>query len=1180
MDALYFIKVIIEGKDNLSPSLRTASATMRTELQKLKNEVKGVEGAFGGAAGGQSVFARASRNSTEEAKRSVNAFRDVKKNVSEVANAFRASKADMDKFEKSGSAVERMLFRAGAAFRGAGRAIYDTQRGVRDMDFATRRAEGSIFNLAYNGARNLDNFVKSFTRMNTIAALLAPLLFTAVQAVLQLGAALVSLASAAAEAGAAVGGALLAGLMQLVPVVGVLIISLQRLQLIMQAYKLQQKDAATGTQTASEAAKAHREAVERLADSTYNLAQAYQNVKNQAYDVAQAEQALANTRREAARALVDSQNARVDAVLAERGAVLSLRDAKLQLAQLEQNKTNQQQLLRDRKSALDQARRAVDIARAQGDAGQLSVAEQQLGVAQSNYGALAGAGAGLAGQETKLREDQARLAVDEAGQRRKEAQVTLSRAIADENRLQKYGVDHAPEVVRAQHNITTATQQLADAHRNVAKAIREHNDAASDLKNKTYSGANAGGDKQLESITKQLDPVEKNLLATITRFMNTWKRVSRPITDAVLKGINDALDIIEKRLLGDSKFMKAWEGLGKVIGDSIKAFATFISSPQQKHFFESFIDLAGKNLPKIVSIFERVLSLVERIALAFAPVFEHILGGTNAFLGRQINRADARAPGAVGATTPGGGGTRLGAFATESQGFLKSLSDFFGSLFHLLGAIGHVAKGPGKDAFDSLTDTFNAWAQALRGSKEKGGQEFFANAIKTSSLLLKLFGQLISIFFKLASGSGFNDFVKTFGTIFVPALERFGKWYGAMFSIVVKAGDWGGLGKLLSWVTSFYLLSKLTPLGQLTSSLWHVTVLALLRTIAINTGVNGAATGKLAKMTGLLGKISVAPLLVIGAAALGYAIGTVIAHFLPKGVKETIGGGINRVASVFGLGVDEGGHRIEIPPSAATSRSQIGYLYRLFQRLVRRGMSPEDAADRVRDSHPGALQGEDFEFVYNGKSYASGGTVGGGMGQAVPIVAHAGEWVLNHMQQMKVAQMLGRPINWIREHLFGQMPSSTTFGNNRDMLADWNDQQYDANGNQIYSGTVFVETPLGQWVQLARQTLAKMQRQPGWLPKQLLQTAGFRGASAQQLQDWSGRFYKFQGNVQRRGYAMGGVVMPHFAQGGVVTTPAAGMGGTKPVATVPQTFQIHTASPKVDIDYVMRVAKMHAEASF
>lgn len=51
------------------------------------------------------------------------------------------------------------------------------------------------------------------------------------------------------------------------------------------------------------------------------------------------------------------------------------------------------------------------------------------------------------------------------------------------------------------------------------------------------------------------------------------------------------------------------------------------------------------------------------------------------------------------------------------------------------------------------------------------------------------------------------------------------------------------------------------------------------------------------------------------------------------------------------------------------------------------------------------------------KHYAKGGHVHGPEGKAVPVIAHAGEWILNKAQQARVAAMTGKSINTVRDAL-------------------------------------------------------------------------------------------------------------------------------------------------------------------
>jgi hypothetical protein len=61
----------------------------------------------------------------------------------------------------------------------------------------------------------------------------------------------------------------------------------------------------------------------------------------------------------------------------------------------------------------------------------------------------------------------------------------------------------------------------------------------------------------------------------------------------------------------------------------------------------------------------------------------------------------------------------------------------------------------------------------------------------------------------------------------------------------------------------------------------------------------------------------------------------------------------------------------------------------------------------------------------NGRGYATGGEIPGALGRAVPILAHAKEWVLNKGQQSKVAGWLGTSIDGLKTALFNRVGQRT-----------------------------------------------------------------------------------------------------------------------------------------------------------
>lgn len=883
IDQDYFIRVIIEGRDNLSRTLAKAAAEVkafRSEMQGMDHDVsrstnvqrqhtaavtqdiralRGSESAIGG-----------NRNASQQAARSTDDYRRMMKGlgveVESVATRFSRSRRETSFWDN--------------ALRGTQRSLFDTRRGVRDMDATMRRLQGSGFEAFYNLTRGADNFAKSFFRMNTIMAFIAPLIFTVVTAVLNLAAALVSVASAATMAAAALGGALLAGLTQLVPVVGLLIAAFHRLSLVMQASQMLTKGTATAHTAAASAAKTHREAAQRLADAQYSLSQAYQNVKDQAYSVRQAEQSLADARRQAARDLVDIQFAATDALLAQKDATLSLLEAKRRLAEEQHRESQNQSEITDTQNQIRLLQQQIKAAQARGDAAAVADLTAQLGAAQSN---LEGLSSNTGGNKLDLR--RAQLDVAEATQRKREADIAAKRAIEDRNRAEALGLAMAPRVVQAQHQLAQAIQAQAQALHDLARAQREVQDAQTDVAHPTAAG---GTDNAYERLVNRLDPTERQLLQTIQKFKKLWEKATQPLTDAILSAISRAL-VRAETLFRDSKFMGALQGLANTIGHQIDRLSKFFTSGEQKKFFEQFAHLASKNLPLIITILEQVIKLVEKIGIAFAPVLEHILKATSGLFGRELKKSDQPANpklGEVGAALSGP--TKLESFAARSQTYLDSLAHFLGAIIHFLGAVISVAAPSGKNALDEMAEALNRWAKELRGVKREAAQEFFQRALKVSGEFFQLIGRLIGVLFKATQNKGFDAFIKVLSGPGVNALGLAANIYGKLFEAIAVVANAPGLGKLIEVFGALYVLSKITPFGGILRA-------GLGKGIGAALGTGAPALNESAvALSGAAGDLTLA------ATALERSAITRGGVVLPPGVKG-VGGTAGKAGKVGGL---------------------------------------------------------------------------------------------------------------------------------------------------------------------------------------------------------------------------------------------------------------------------------------
>jgi hypothetical protein len=305
------------------------------------------------------------------------------------------------------------------------------------------------------------------------------------------------------------------------------------------------------------------------------------------------------------------------------------------------------------------------------------------------------------------------------------------------------------------------------------------------------------------------------------------------------------------------------------------------------------------------------------------------------------------------------------------------------------------------------------------------------------------------------------------------------------------------------------------------------------------------------------------------------------------------------------------------------------------------------------------------------KVFAAGGQVPGKPGQAVPIVAHAGEWVLNKKQQMKAAGHLNMPIQRLKNFLFGGDPQKQRHKKQRQDAADMHHHRGDihSSGGRVrgtYGSPVHIIAHAGEWVlnraeqvKLARRfneavgrvatflfgepkkrkkeekptqthakatppTTHKKKRKPQggkFFPYNLVAETDDDGNVVYFIEDTQEQFLELNkiqalhtlrtngkwtpGWIERygyhlkrfrnaaekaKGYAEGGIVgtnTPSFAMGGVVNSPQSSydtsaisnVGGDTQHNKVEQHFKVHTKG-ETDWNYVMRLAAMHAESSF
>lgn len=741
----------------------------RNELGQFTKEVQRHGGVVGGLAG---VWRGLTRDVDVE----------LNKQGKVVSSAFSGMKRELTGAEMAG-------FRLRNVFTGSRRAITDLEHGVKDLTKTERLAMGPGFNFGYNLGRGLDKAVTSLTRFNPAFGMLLGLGMLVITMITNLVGALTALASAAVMAAAGIGGALVAALAQLAPVVGVLFLAFERLKNVFAAASLHQKQFGNTQAEAITKAREHRDSVERLADAHYALGQSYQAVTTATQNLADAQKNLRNQEQEAKRNLVDVEFTRQEAVLGEKDATLSLLEAKQALADFDAKQKASQSDIAGEQAALEEAKRRLAVAQAQGSLPEVEQAQQAIGVHEQNIQNMQdqAPGADAATQRQRLV-----LSIQQAVLNQREAEVRLARAIEDANKAEREGVRNAPGVLAAKEQLRSAEQSLADAKHSQLIATRNLKDTTQDLADAQKQAALQSN--ALERAMGKLDPAEKRLLDTLLRVKKEWQTATRPLTDIIVNAVDTGLKRSEA-LLRDPRLAGAFKRLTGTIGAQFNSLTSFFTGRQQRGFMTFFTGEAAKNLPQFTKIFEHLVVLFEKIAKAASPELTRLLGHLEHFLGAKSEGTNV---------------DKLTKFFNSTDKYIMGLVHLLGSFLGLLGAIIKGAAGPGLTSMEGMSKQFDKWATWINKHPQKV-HKFFEDMISSTGKWIKLFANIIVGLNHLAQSKGFQNLIDWIEKNAVPILDRVAGMFTTILGIVSAIGKIPGVGWALQWVAGFVLLSKTIP---------------------------------------------------------------------------------------------------------------------------------------------------------------------------------------------------------------------------------------------------------------------------------------------------------------------------------------------------------------------------------
>ena len=198
-----------------------------------------------------------------------------------------------------------------------------------------------------------------------------------------------------------------------------------------------------------------------------------------------------------------------------------------------------------------------------------------------------------------------------------ESTITANRASQDANRARAQGVDRAPSVVDAQRALQSARRGLVSARRDIAEG----------------GAAEVAAARQLQFLEGQLTNSERRLVKSIQSIKETWREVSRPITDTIVEAFDRGVQGAEK-VLRNPELGKAFQELADSGARQMDRFTSFTTNPQTVDFFTRQTREMAKNMEPAATATIRMSRAFMNIADAAAPTLHRLLEEFARFTGR------------------------------------------------------------------------------------------------------------------------------------------------------------------------------------------------------------------------------------------------------------------------------------------------------------------------------------------------------------------------------------------------------------------------------------------------------------------------------------------------------------------------------------------------------------------
>lgn len=668
---------------------------------------------------------------------------------------------------------------SGQASRGldqAGDAAARSATGLRQVSRASREADRDQRGMTGTLNRWVATINQSGDSINTLTSRLRGLALVGAAAFAQqlisvlvaLGGTMISVASSAAQAGIAIGGAFSAGIAQAVPAVGLLAAAFSRVGSVMDAIRERTNGLKQAqTQQAQETGK-QEDATNRIRDASDGLASAQRNLSDSHRNVADSQRRVADAQR-------------------------NLRDSQLELTKARRD-----------------ARRELEDMRIAEERGSIGVGRARLALRRATSEQRSAA---LPGRPSTGREE-ARLNVEEAQLDLREARLRGRRDRADLGRAEAGGVQGMDQVVAARRAVGDARRGVQDAVRGVSDARRGVTEAeiavqrarrgVMEARREANRAASTGlsAARNLDYMLSQMSSSERGLYRALVRIQNTYRREFRGISDIIIRSFTRTVDRVNT-LLGDRRILSGFRGLATGIGRSIDSVTRVGTNRESQRQLLFFMEEARKNLPLIALLVNRLGRSFANIAEAASPALRLILRWTAQWAGRLKE--------ATGERTRSGAMKMSGVFESGAH-HLRAWVGLLGSIINLFMALsGSGGSASGLKTVRDLTDQINAGADAIYRMESGTGSvsEKFESMRRSTYAIADVLWELGKAIFESFKPEYVENFARFLERTLIPAIKITVEALGPITDLILRIGGSDFVAPVLKWVFALTLASRI-----------------------------------------------------------------------------------------------------------------------------------------------------------------------------------------------------------------------------------------------------------------------------------------------------------------------------------------------------------------------------------